>query len=199
MEHRKLERKTWLPCVGEIERRRTINRRRDWHESCAAIHGPKERKKKTQGGQRVIVRRLNPSSSTNQRILRSLFPRPDVATVSHFAVFADVDVQLQDGRAAARGSGKAKKSSHPWHFRYWSLRRNELECTNLVRWTEALHRFSPRDAIIVVGSVLEKYFGGDFTRDQEKENTFKRWPPGHQSWKLGVGADSTVTCQVLLA
>ena len=83
-------------------------------------------------------------------------------------------------------AGKAKKSSHPWHFRYWSLRRNELECTNLVRWTGALHRFSSRDAIIVVGFVLEKHFGGDFTRDQEKEITFKRWPPGYQSWKLAL-------------
>ena len=62
-----------------------------------------KRKKKTQGSQRVIVRRLNPSSSTNQRVLSSLFPRPDVATVSHFAVFADVVVQLQDSQAAARG------------------------------------------------------------------------------------------------
>ena len=63
----------------------------------------KTEKKKTQESQRVIVRRLNPSSSTNQRVLRSLFPRPDVTTVSHFAVFADVDVRLQDGQAAARG------------------------------------------------------------------------------------------------
>ena len=70
------------------------------------IHGPEE-KKKTQGSQRVIVRRLNPSSSTNQRVLRSMFPRPDVATVSHFAVFVDVDVQLQDSQAAARGQRKA--------------------------------------------------------------------------------------------
>ena len=29
--------------------------------------------------------------------------RPDVTTASHFAVFVDVDVQLQDGQAAARG------------------------------------------------------------------------------------------------
>ena len=93
---------TRLPGVHEIERRRTIDRRRDWYKSCAMIHGPEERKK-TQGSQRVIVRRLNPSSSTNQRVLSSLFPRPDVATVSHFAVFVDVDVQLQDGQAAARG------------------------------------------------------------------------------------------------
>ena len=95
--------KTRLLGVGEIERRRTIDRRRDWYKSCAMIHGPGEKKKKTQGSQRVIVRRLNPSSSTNQRVLRSLFPKPDVATVSHFAVFVDVDVQLQHGQVAARG------------------------------------------------------------------------------------------------
>ena len=70
-----------------------------------------KRKKTKQGRQRVIVRRLNPLSSTNQEVFRSLFPRPNVATVSHFAVFVDVDVQLQDGETAARG--KAKKSSHP--------------------------------------------------------------------------------------
>ena len=88
--------KTRLPGVGEIERRRTIDCRRDWYKSCAVIHGPEEKKKTTKGSQRVIVRRLNPSTSTNQRVLRSLFPRPDVATVSHFAVFVDVDVQLQE-------------------------------------------------------------------------------------------------------
>ena len=37
--------KTRLPGVGEIERRRTIDRRRDWYESCAMIHGPEEKKK----------------------------------------------------------------------------------------------------------------------------------------------------------
>ena len=83
-------------------------------------------------------------------------------------------------------AGTAKKSSHPWHYRCWSLRRNKLECTDLVHRTEALHRFSSRDAIIVVGSVLEKHFDGDFTPDQEKKITFKRWPPGYQSWKLGL-------------
>ena len=36
--------KTGLPGVGEIERRRTIDRRRDWYESCAVIHGPKREK-----------------------------------------------------------------------------------------------------------------------------------------------------------
>ena len=51
----------------------------------------------------------------------------------------------------------------------------------MVHWTEALHRFSSRDAIIVVGSALEKHFDDDFTHNQEKEITFKRWPPGYQS------------------
>ena len=36
--------KTRLPGVGEIERRRTIDRCRDWYESCAMIHGPEEKK-----------------------------------------------------------------------------------------------------------------------------------------------------------
>ena len=91
-------------------------------------------------------------------------------------------------------AGTTKKGSLPWHFRCWSLRRNELECTNLVHSTGALHRFSSRDAIIVVGSVLEKHFDGDFTPDQEKEITFKRWPPGYQSWKLGLALNGLNRC-----
>ena len=34
--------------------------------------------------------------------------------------------------------------------------------------------------------MLKKHFDGDFTPDQEKEITFKRWPPGYQSGKLGL-------------
>ena len=102
--------KTSLPGVGEIERRRTSDRRRDWYESLAVIHGPKE-KTKTQGSQCVIVRSLNPSSSTNQRVLKNLFPRPNIATVLHFAVFMYVDVQLKVGHAAARGDSEEKQSS----------------------------------------------------------------------------------------
>ena len=99
-----------LPGVGEIERRRTIDRRRDWYKSCAMIHGPEEKKTTTKGSQHVIVRRLNPSSSTNQRVLRGLFPRPDVATVSHFAVswtwmYSCRTVRLQ------RGDSEEKQSS----------------------------------------------------------------------------------------
>ena len=39
----------------------------------------------------------------NQRVLRSPFPRPDVATVLHFDVIVYVGVELQDGQAAAWG------------------------------------------------------------------------------------------------
>ena len=59
--------------------------------------------KKTQRSQRLIVRSLNPSSSTNQGVLSSLFSRPEVTTVLHFAVVVYVNVQLSDGQAAARG------------------------------------------------------------------------------------------------
>ena len=36
--------KTGLPDVGEIERRRIVDHRRDRYESLAVIHGPKEKK-----------------------------------------------------------------------------------------------------------------------------------------------------------
>ena len=69
-----------------------------------------QREKKTQGNQRVIERSLNPSSSINQRVLRNLFPRSDVATALHFDVVVYVDVQLQDGQAAARESEEKQSS-----------------------------------------------------------------------------------------
>ena len=40
----------------------------------------------------------------------------------------------------------------------------------MVHWTEALQRFSSRDAIIVVVSVLEKHFDGDFTKIKKKRS-----------------------------
>ena len=46
---------------------------------------------------------------------------------------------------------------------------------NVVYWREALYSFSSRDAIMVVGFVLEKDFDGDFTSYQEKGITSKRW------------------------
>ena len=180
--------KTRLPGVGEIERRSTIDRRRDWYESCAMIHGPEE--KKTQGNQRVIVRRPRPFIICK--------PASFVEPVSKTGRRYRFALRCFRGRrctAAGRSgcsAGTAKKSSLPWRFRCWSLRRNELECTKLVHLTGALHRFSSRDAIIVVGSVLEKHFDGDFTPDQEKEITFKRWPPGYQSWKLGLALNGLI-------
>ena len=112
-----------------------------------------------------MLQSLSPSSSINQLVLRSLIPSSYVATVLHFAVCVYVDVQLQVGQTAA--CGKRRKAGHFW---CWSLRRNELECTNLVHWTEELHRFSSRDAITVVGFVLEKHVDDDFTPDQEKDH-----------------------------
>ena len=85
----------------------------------------KRKKKEKKRSQRVIVRRLYPSSSTNQRVLRSLFPRCRYR-------FAFRSFRGRGCTAAGRSgcsAVKAKKSSHPWHFRCWSLRRNELECT----------------------------------------------------------------------
>ena len=121
----------------------------------------------------------------NQRVFRRLFPKLDVATVLPVAVFVYVDVPRQDRSGCSTGT--AKKSSHPWHFRCWSPKRNELGSTNLVQCTEALHRFSSRDAIIVVSAGLEKHFDGDFSPENEKEITFKCWPPGVPKLKTLFG------------
>ena len=93
--------KTRLPGVGEIERRRTIDRRRDWYKSCAMIHGPEEKKKTRMSAcdcakaQPFIIYKPasfeEPVSETRRRYRFAL------------DVFVEVDVQLQDGQAAARG------------------------------------------------------------------------------------------------
>ena len=135
-----------------------------------------QKKKKNQRSQRVIVRSLNPSSSTKP----ASFEEP-VSKTQYRYRFALRSFHVHGCTAAGPpgcSAGTAKKSSHLWHFRCWSPRRNELECINLVYWREVLYGFSSRDSIFVVGSVLEKHFEGDFTPDQEKEITFKRWPPG---------------------
>ena len=165
---------------SEIERRRTIDRHRDWYKSCAVIHGPKEKK-----NNEVSVWLCE--GSTLHHLQTSEFWgacfREPTSLPFRTSLFWWTWMHVA-GRSGC-SMGKAKKSSHPWHVRCWSLRRNELECTDLVHWTEALLRFSSRDAIFVVGSVLEKHFDGDFTPEQEKDIT-KRWPPGYQSWKLGL-------------
>ena len=58
--------------------------------------------------------------------------------------------------------------------------------TDLVPWTGALQRFSSCDGSFIVGSALEKHLSldGDFTPDQEKVITFKRWPPGTKAENL---------------
>ena len=85
-----------------------MGRRRDWQESCAVIHGPKEKKK--QGSLRVIVRMLNPSSSTNQQVLRSLFRDPmslpfRTSLFSWMWMYSCRTVRLQ------RGESEEKQSS----------------------------------------------------------------------------------------
>ena len=144
-----------------------------------------KREKNTQRSQRVI-RSLNPSSSSKP----ASFEEPVSKTRCRYR-FCTSLFRVRGCTAAGRSGGSAgtaKKSSHPGHFRCWSLRLNELECINLVYWREALYGFSSRDAIIIIvaGFVLEKHFGGDFPADHEKDITFKRWPPGYQSWKLSL-------------
>ena len=119
--------KTRTPGVGEIERRMTINRRRDWYESCAMIHGPEERKKNARKSacdcakaQLFII--YKPTS----------FEEPVSETRRRYC-FRGCGCTAA-GRSGC-SAGTAKKSSHPWHFRCWSLRRNELECTDLLHWT----------------------------------------------------------------
>ena len=145
--------KTWLPGVGEIDRwilRRIVDRSRDRYESLAVIHSPKEKKHSEVrvwlSGVSTLHRLQNPAS------FRSLFRRPaDVATV--FTSLFSCTLMHSCRSVSGCSAGTAKRSSHPWHFRCWSPKRNELECTDLVHWTAALNRFSSRDAIIVVGSV----------------------------------------------
>ena len=91
-----------------------------------------------------------------------------------------VGVQLQVGPAAARGqrrkavirdiSGVGHRGITNLSASIWFT--GERHC---------MYGFSSRDAIIVVGFVLEKHFDSEFSADREKDITFKRWPPGYQS------------------
>ena len=89
-----------------------------------------QKRKKKHSEVRVWLREVSTASSfTKPASFRSLFRRPDVAFCTSLFSFT-IDAQLQVGQAAARG--RAKRSSHPWHFRCWSPKRNELEFTDLV-------------------------------------------------------------------
>ena len=144
------------------------------------IHGPKETK--ARWSQPVITLYRLQNQRGNQRVLRSLFPRPDVSTVLLFAIFLHVAVQQHVGQDADPGQRRKAviRDTSGVDHRAVTI----LSAPIWFHWTEALHRFSSREAIIAVGSALEKHFDDDFTQDQEKEITFKRWPPGYQSWKL---------------
>ena len=107
----KLRTKTSLPGVGEIERRRTRDRRRDWCESLAMIHGPKDKKKKKYRSQRVIARSLNHSSSTKPASFEE-----SVSKTRYRYRFALRCFHVRGCTAAGRSgcsAGTAKKSSHP--------------------------------------------------------------------------------------
>ena len=169
--------KTRLPGVGEIERRKTIDRRRD-----GRVHGPWSRRAKKQNKE-VSVWWCEGSTLHHLLVQTSEFWgacfRDPTSLPFRTSLFS-----YRGCTAAGRSgcsAGTAKKSSHPWHFRCWSLRRNELECTDLVHWTGALHRFSSRDAIIVVGSVLEKHFDGDFYPQIKRKKSLSN--VGHRGTK----------------
>ena len=92
--------------------------------------------------------------------------------------FVYVDVQQQVGQAAAQG--RKRKAV----IRGISGVDHGGVLSAPIWLTGRRHCISSRDAIIVVGSVLEKHLDGDITQGQEQEITFKYWPPGYQSWKL---------------
>ena len=121
--------KTWLPGVGEIERRRTVERCRDWYESNVVIHGQKETK--TQRSQGVIERSCNTPSSTKQASFEE--PVSDIRCRYRFALCcfcAPGGTAAGQSGCAARGQ---RRKAVIRDISCWSLRRNKLECTKLVQ------------------------------------------------------------------
>ena len=96
--------KTSLLGVSKIECKRTIDRRRDWYESLAVIHDPKE--KKAQRRQRMIVRSLNPPSSTKPASFEVRLSKSRCRCRFALRCFVFVYVQLQLGQAAAQRQRK---------------------------------------------------------------------------------------------
>ena len=94
----------------------------------------------------------------------------------HFAVFVDVDVQLQDGQAAARRKRRKaviRDISGVDH-------RGVTNLSAPIWFTGRRHCTVFRSVIqlSLLGLCWKEHFDGGFTQDQEKEITFKRWPPG---------------------
>ena len=145
-----------------------------------------QREKKTQRSQRLIVRSLNPSSSTNKGVLSGLFSRPD-ACHNRFALRC---YRARECTAVGRSgcsAGKAKNSSYPWHFRCWSLRRNELECTDLVHWTGALHRFFVTRCNYLCWFSVRKAFWRWFYPRSRKRDHFQTLATGVPKLKTCLG------------
>ena len=178
--------KIWLPCVGEIERRRTMDRRRDWHESCAMIHAPKE--KITQGSQRVILRRLKPSSSSNQRVLRSQnSPVSETRCRYRFALCCFRGRGCTAAGRSGCSAGKAKKSSHPWHFGvdHWGVMNLSapISFAGQGRCTVFCHVMQLSFSVLCWKSALAVILP-EIKEKKSLSNVGHR--AGYQSWKLGL-------------
>ena len=120
----KIRMETWFPGVGQIERRRTVDRRRGMYESLVVIHGPKETKARRTQPVITLYRLQKPASFEE--------PVSETGCFYRFAIHCFPVCGCTVARWSGCRSGTAKKSSHPWHFRCWSPSRNDLECTNLV-------------------------------------------------------------------
>ena len=142
--------KTRLPDVGEIERRRIVDHRRDRYESLAVIHGPKEKKKHSEV--RVWLREVSAlCRSQNQRVLGACFGDPMslpfcTSLFSFTLTHSCRSVRLQ--RGWERRGAAIRDTSGVGHRSV-----TNLSAPIWFHWTAAWHRFSSRDAIIVVDSV----------------------------------------------
>ena len=157
------------------------------------IHGLKETKARQ--SQRVIALYCLQNQWVNQRALRSLFSRHDVSAVLHFAVSCTwlYKVQQHVGQAADHRGQRRKAVIRDISGVGNRAVTNMHECTNRVHWTEAWHRFSSRDAIIVLGSVLEKHFLRWFYPRSRKRNHFQTLATGVPKLKTLLGTQRVKT------
>ena len=128
----KTRKKTWLLGVGEIEGRRPL--------IVVAIGTSRVRWPMTQREKKNTRKSPCDCAKTQPFIIYkpASFQEPVSETQCRYR-FALRCFRGRGCTAAGRSgcsAGKAKNSSHPWHFRCWSPRRNELECTDLVHWTD---------------------------------------------------------------
>ena len=117
------------------------------YESLAVIHGPKRQKPNEVSLWLPFI-----ACKTSEETSGFEEPVSETRCFYRFAIRCFPACGCTAARWSGCRSGTAKKISHPWHFRCWSPSRNDLECTNLVHWTEALHRF--RHVMLLSLSVL---------------------------------------------